>query len=131
MEERGRVPRTITLSVKSLVLIVVVAAAVVGGLFVQDLAEQQDDLEEEMAALAEVVEAQEQRIDGAIEEIETAGSQALIPLRRRLTTVATCLPELQAQVNSMEVDFGFAFPSDPPSQRCHAVLYGNQTGEGE
>lgn len=131
MEERGRVPRTITLSVKSLVLILVIAAAVVGALYVQDLAEQQDDLEEEMSALTEVVDAQEQRIDGAIEELETTGSQALVPLRRRLTTIATCLPELQAQVNSMEVDFGFAFPSDTPSQRCHAVLYGNQPGGGE
>lgn len=131
MGDQGRVPRTITLSVKSLFVVLLIAAAAVGAYFVTDLAAEQEDLESEVEALAEIVQVQQREIDSALEELETKGSTALIPLRRRVTTIAACLPEIQAQLNTLEVDFGFAFPSDSPSQRCRAVLYGDPIEGGE
>lgn len=131
MGDHSRVPRTITLSVKSLLAVLLIAAAAVGGYVISDLAAEQDDLKREVQALTEAVGAQEREIDTALAELETEGSQALIPLRRRVTTIAACLPEIQAQLNTLEVDFGFAFPSDSPSQRCEGLLYGNTAQGGE
>jgi uncharacterized membrane protein YccC len=131
MGDQGRAPRTITLSIKSLVGVLLVAAAVAGGFVVNDLMEEQRALEQDVEELNEVVESQRTRIDGALQDLEAAGTEALVPLRRRVTTIAACLPEIQAQLNTLEVDFGFAFPSDSPSARCRGLLYGDTAQVGE
>ena len=135
-EPSTRQPKTLTISMRALALtglLLVAGALVLAFLWMKG---QQDDLRGEQKALsarvgelkADVTQELSQ-LGSQVEAAGNGGQEALRRVQKRVTLISTCLTEVQSEINTLDVQFGFASPSDTPSQTCSDLLYGTQTGD--
>jgi hypothetical protein len=104
----------------SLAAVAVVLAGVALALAISKSSSTSDDVDALQTRVGELEDAQ-----SAAPAEDTATAKDLTAASRRLKRVEQCLPELQNEINSMEVSSGFAFPSSQVSTYCNDLMYPN------
>jgi uncharacterized protein HemX len=129
----GSVRRTITVTVRSLLLALLIVALGVAGFMLWRSSERQNNLAERQTAMEETLEELEMDISslGQGSEVDETQRQQLRNLRADLLLIKECLPEIQGEIDTLEVSFGFASPSNTPSTKCSNMFYGGAPGLGD
>jgi uncharacterized protein HemX len=131
-EESSPVRRTVTVTVRSVLVVVVVIGLGASGFFIWRVSERQDNQAERHDQLRTEVGELRDRLTQSTEASVSDEEQAeeLRRLRTKVILVEECLPEFQAEINSLTLDYGFISPNDLPSARCDSLLYGDiQAGD--
>lgn len=125
--------RTITITVRSLLVAVLVGALGVAGFMLWRSSERQDKLADRQEELKTQVENIEEELVSLAEggAVDEAQSEQLGSIRRQVSLLKECLPEMQGEIDSLEISFGFASPSNTPSAKCSNMFYGSFEGQGD
>lgn len=104
-------------------LLSVVLVAGLVGLLLQNQS-QADDLDN----LKTEVEALQNPDEEDLAQAETS-SKKVKSIAKDMSLVLRCIPEIQSQLNSIEVNGGFASPTDQISAECSSLVYPNFSAE--
>jgi hypothetical protein len=98
----------------------------------------QGELKKALASSDNSLTNQVQDLELALNDIQAGNSQQMTALTKdtkrlskQLGLINDCLPELQDQMFSFEVSFGYAYPERSPSRYCSPLLYGSEAAGGE
>jgi hypothetical protein len=129
--------RAVTISLRNIgIVVLALAVAGLGGVIFWlaqeqgEVRKQQEGIESQLVSISSTIADLDQEMGDRIAQLGS-GESAVKPLRRRLGLISDCILELQSQLSSLEVSYGFAFPNDTPSQRCNPILYGQPPGQSD
>ena len=113
---------TLTYTLLGVVAGLLVVVAVVLVLQNSSQSDEIDSLKDDLAAL--------QTPDEDATAADAAEAKKLKALNQSVELLHTCMPEMQSQLNSIEVTGGYASPTDTISSQCSALVYPN-TPQGD